>query len=56
MRAAVRSDEDENTTTLRGESAKLVVVDWKIKLRLQTVNEKEGSWQIIVMIRNECRQ
>jgi hypothetical protein len=47
MRTAVSSDENGNTTTLRGESAKLAV-ERRIKL-LQTVHEKEDSWRNIVM-------
>ena len=51
MRTAVGSDEDGNTAMLCGESAKLAV-ERRIKL-LQTVREKEDSWQNIAMGRDK---
>jgi hypothetical protein len=47
-RTAVGSDEDGNTATLCGGSARKLAVEWRIKL-LQTVLEKEDSRQNIVM-------
>jgi hypothetical protein len=51
MRTAVGSNEDGNTAMLCGESTKQAG-KWRIKL-LQTVHEKENSWQNIVMGRHE---
>jgi hypothetical protein len=47
MRTAGSSDDDGNTMTLCGESAK-VAVEQKIKL-LQSMHEQEDNWQSIVM-------